>query len=72
MNVLLGADHPFHNPNENDLDYVNSTLSFPQKLFALLEQDNSGVVIWAPHGYCFKIVDADKFAKEIVPKYFKR
>lgn len=55
-----------------DIDYSNSTLSFPQKLFALLEVDTTGVIVWAQHGLCFRIADTDKFSKEIVPKYFKR
>jgi len=55
-----------------DVDYSNSPLSFPQKLFALLEVDTTGVIVWAHHGLCFRITDNEKFSKEIVPKYFKR
>lgn len=53
-------------------DYANSTLSFPQKLFILLEIDTSGLIAWASHGMCFRIEDPDKFAEDIVPRYFKR
>jgi hypothetical protein len=57
---------------KDDIDYANSTLSFPQKLFALLENENGNLIQWASHGLCFRILDADRFAGELVPKYFKR
>jgi len=53
-------------------DYANSTLSFPQKLFILLEVDKTGLITWASHGMCFRIEDPDKFAEDIVPRYFKQ
>lgn len=60
--------------NDSDYDFANSALSFPQKLFALLEQegDEAELIQWVNHGYCFRILNPDIFANEIVPKYFKR
>jgi hypothetical protein len=55
-----------------ETDYANSTLSFPHKLYILLEMDSSDLIKWQSHGLCFKIEDPEKFADEIVPKYFKR
>jgi hypothetical protein len=48
--------------------------TFPQKLFAmsLQEFDEGEVIHWLPHGLAFKVVDSDKFAEEVIPKYFKR
>ena len=57
---------------DTEIDYANSTLSFPQKLFALLEHEQGRIITWAPHGLCFRIRDTELFAKEVVPKYFKR
>ncbi len=57
---------------EGDFDYANSTLSFPQKLYALLNHGDSNIIAWVSHGLCFRIQDAETFAKEIIPKYFKR
>lgn len=59
---------------QSSIDYANSTISFPQKLFTLLETDNgaSAIIKWQPHGLCFRIYDPETFASEVVPKYFKR
>jgi hypothetical protein len=54
------------------MDFSNSTLSFPQKLFALLETDETGLIEWTSNGTCFRIVQPTRFAEEIVPKFFKR
>lgn len=57
---------------EEEVDFANSNLSFPQKLFALLEYESDGMIQWAPNGLCFRLTDQDRFANEVVPKYFKR
>lgn len=57
---------------EEEVDFANSNLSFPQKLFALLEYESDGMIQWAPNGLCFRLTDQDRFASEVVPKYFKR
>jgi HSF-type DNA-binding len=64
----------------NEESGLNDSLSgapsstFPQKLFAmsLQEFDEGEVIHWLPHGLAFKVVDSDKFAEEVIPKYFKR
>lgn len=58
--------------DENDVEFSSSNLAFPQKLFTLLESDDSNTISWIPNGFCFKITDTDKFTSEIMPKYFKR
>lgn len=57
---------------EEEVDFANSNLSFPQKLFALLEYESDGMIQWAPNGLCFRLTDQDRFASEVVPKYFKQ
>lgn len=64
----------------NEESGLNDSLSgapsstFPQKLFAMSQQefDEGEVIHWLPHGLAFKVVDSDKFAEEVIPKYFKR
>eukprot|EP01033_Poteriospumella_lacustris_P003605 gene3606-2598_t len=57
-----------------ETDLSHAILSFPVKLFALLEQEGEEVELiqWASHGYCFRITQPERFAEEIVPKYFKQ
>lgn len=55
-----------------EIDYASSTLSFPQKLYALMERESGDCVIWERGGLCFRITDQATFSKEIVPRYFKR
>lgn len=55
-----------------ETDYMNSSTSFPQKLYALLDMDRVGLIQWAPHGRCFRINNIDRFAIEVIPKYFKQ
>jgi len=45
--------------------------AFPQKLFALLHLESTHCICWLDHGLAFKVVDSDRFAEEIVPKYFR-
>lgn len=52
---------------------AQSNLNFPQKLYDLMENEHGGSVVqWLSHGYSFRILDAEIFANEIIPKYFKR
>lgn len=57
---------------DNDVDYANSTLTFPQKLFILMEKETGEIIQWATHGLCFRISDEDTFVDVLMPKYFKR
>lgn len=52
--------------------YAETSVSFPQKLYALMSKEDGKVVRWASHGFAFTISDQDKFVDEIIPKYFKR
>jgi hypothetical protein len=53
-------------------NFATCTLTFPQKLFILMEKEVGEILQWASHGLCFRIVDQDIFSDDIVPKYFKR
>ena len=54
----------------------NSSLSFPLKLHAMLEDaDNDGfsnIVSWQAGDKSFKVHSADRFANEIMPRYFNQ
>lgn len=52
--------------------YAESSVSFPQKLYALMSKEDGTVVHWASHGFAFTISNQDKFVDDIIPKYFKR
>ena len=57
----------------DNISYVNSSFTFPQKLFHLLETDKySDLVSWKPHGLSFQIFDEERFMEEVAPLYFKR
>lgn len=45
--------------------------NFPQKLFSLMENEPGDVVAWSERGLSFRVVNPDKFAEEVVPKYFR-
>eukprot|EP01031_Cornospumella_fuschlensis_P034334 gene34334-41559_t len=61
-----------HTTGDSDVDYANSTLTFPQKLFILMEKEAGDVIQWASHGLCIRIVDEDTFVDVLMPKYFKQ
>lgn len=46
------------------------SLSFPQKVFYILEHENSAIVRWSDRGYCFRIIDYSAFVDQVLPKYF--
>jgi len=50
----------------------NSSLSFPLKLYTLLDNEDGDVVKWVPHGFAFVITNQEKLVYDILPKYFKR
>lgn len=46
---------------------------FPQRLMEILtEPDNTDAITWLPHGRAFIIVNRQKFANTILPKYFRK
>ena len=49
---------------------LNSS-NFPQRLFVLMENNQSDMISWCEHGLSFRINDSDKFSCTILPKYFK-
>ncbi|KAG7368129.1 HSF-type DNA-binding protein [Nitzschia inconspicua] len=44
---------------------------FLSKTYHMVNSDDASLVCWAPGGDSFLISDAEKFAKKILPKYFK-
>lgn len=52
----------------NDIEQLN----FPAKLYQILEEESRDVICWNDNGLSFRIVNADRFEKEILPKYFRR
>ena len=53
-------------------DHDQAVLSFPQKLYSILEDENSSILRWSENGYCFRILDYEKFIDTVLPKYFNR
>eukprot|EP01035_Chromulina_nebulosa_P017752 gene17752-23351_t len=51
---------------------VESSATFPVKLFALMMYECGDIIDWLPHGMAFRINDVNAFAREIVPRYFKQ
>lgn len=51
---------------------MNSAMSFPSKLFFLMDNEHGGIIHWLGHGRAFRVIDTDRFCAEIIPKYFKR
>ena len=49
-------------------------LSFPQKLYAILEKysDRGEYIAWNKDGKLFRILDEKQFEKTIIPEYFQR
>lgn len=46
---------------------------FPQKLMEILnEVSNQNSIAWLPHGKAFLIINRQKFANEVLPKYFRK
>jgi hypothetical protein len=46
--------------------------SFPAKIHQILQNESQQIVQWNESGLSFRIVDNSRFAREIVPKYFRR
>jgi hypothetical protein len=46
--------------------------SFPAKIYQILQNESQQIVQWNESGLSFRIVDNSRFAREIVPKYFRR
>ena len=47
--------------------------NFPQKLFGILENpEHANILKWLPGGKAFIIVDKKRFAKNLLPDYFKQ
>lgn len=67
---MRSDDDCYH--SDDHVDYSLSPISFPKKLYILLENNNSDLIHWSPNGLCFRIRDPDRFARETVPKYFKQ
>jgi hypothetical protein len=54
-----------------NLGFVESDrVPFPEALFALLLNESPSVISWISGGQAFKILDAEKFETEVMPRYF--
>jgi len=60
--------------NKSELLY--NTMSFPMKLHTMLEVSErlgfEDVVSWQPGGKSFKVLDADRFARDVMQDYFNQ
>jgi len=56
--------------NEDRKSFL-ANASFPKKLYDLVNTGDELVVRWEEHGRAFRIIDAEKFAEEVLPLYFR-
>jgi hypothetical protein len=49
---------------------MSKKTSFPQKLFALLQDECTEVISWNEDGRAFRIHDHPTFCTDILPRYF--
>ncbi len=45
---------------------------FPQRLYLVLEYDDTGSIEWSSDGSSFTILDKKRFMEDVSPKYFRR
>jgi hypothetical protein len=58
---------------DDDDDMDENARIFPQRLMEILADDsNAESIAWLPHGKAFIIKNRNKFAEEVLPKYFRR
>jgi hypothetical protein len=52
----------------------SSLLSFPQKLYMILENEVQyyNIIAWNKNGTSFQIRNNIRFEEEVIPRYFKR
>lgn len=50
---------------------LHSSANFPQRLYALMENNDTEMISWSSHGLSFKINDPERFSSNILPRYFK-
>jgi hypothetical protein len=48
------------------------SLNVPGKVYQILENESRDIILWVSNGMAFKIVDPERFERELMPKYFKR
>jgi hypothetical protein len=46
-------------------------MSFPDKLFSILEREDQSVMGWILEGSAFKVFDNPRFCEIILPKYYR-
>lgn len=69
---VVEADDEDETPCIVPLVSETGRISFPMKLFQILsEESNEPIISWMQHGRAWIVHDADKFEKELIPKYFK-
>jgi len=56
----------------NNSNRENSSMTFPNKLMEILgDKANENIITWLPHGKAFIVYQKEKFANDILPRYFK-
>ncbi|KDO26642.1 hypothetical protein SPRG_08046 [Saprolegnia parasitica CBS 223.65] len=71
------TETPGHSKNPVEADgedkerMMSKTVPFLEKTYMMLEQCTPSVASWAPDGLSFVVYNADKFASEVIPMYFK-
>lgn len=50
----------------------SAKMTFPVKLYNIIETESSDIISWVNNGDAFKIINHTRFESEVIPKYFRR
>jgi len=50
---------------------ASNRVSFPRKLYNILEDEDASIINWTANGDAFIVHDNDRFSTDILPRYFR-
>lgn len=70
----MSLSQPQQIPSSQLSSLPSSLLSFPQKLYMILENndEHNNIIAWNKNGTSFQIRNNIRFEEEVIPRYFKR
>ena len=70
----LSDNSPDDNNNtsaSNSKKKASNRVSFPRKLYNILEDEDASIINWTANGDAFIVHDNDRFSTDILPRYFR-
>ena len=70
----LSDNSPEDNNNTsaaNSKKKASNRISFPKKLFDMLQNEDASIISWTANGDAFIVNDNDRFSTDILPRYFR-